>query len=464
MPSSDLHYASIEALSLALQRLELSPVELTEAVLERIEALDERLGAFITVTAEQARRAAIQAEQELRRGDYRGPLHGIPVSVKDLYDTAGVRTTSGSLIRSEYVPTEDAISVARLRQAGAIVVGKTNLHEFAFGPTGINPHYATTRNPWDLERVPGGSSGGSGVAVASGMSFASLGTDTGGSIRIPAALCGTVGLKPTYGRVSRTGVFPLAYSLDHVGPLTRTVRDAAYVLDAIAGHDLLDPTSSDRPVPDLGGSLRGEVRLLRGGVLVEALAGIEPEVQLLFDQAVATLERLGLAIEEVSVPAAEHVAGVSTAILYAEAGAIHQRWLNQQPERYSPDVRARLELGALLPAVHYIRGQQARSAIIAAFQSVWERFDVLLLPTIPICAPRIDEALQNAVRNRLVANTRLFNILGTPVCAVPCGFSPAGLPASLSVAARAFDEASMLEVALAYERATTWQERHPPLN
>jgi aspartyl-tRNA(Asn)/glutamyl-tRNA(Gln) amidotransferase subunit A len=463
MPSSELHYGSIETLSGALQRRELSPVELTESVLERIERLDQRLGAFITVTAEQARQEARRVERELQQGEYRGPLHGIPVSLKDLYDTAGVRTTSGSPIRSDYVPAEDATSVARLRAAGAVIVGKTNLHEFAFGPTGLNPHYATTRNPWDLERMPGGSSGGSGAAVASGMSFAALGSDTGGSIRIPAALCGTVGLKPTYGRVSRAGVFPLAFSLDHVGPLTRTVRDAAYILDAIAGHDLRDPASSDRAVPDLGRSLRGEVRLLRGGILLEALERLDDQVRALFDAAVATLRGLGMTIEELSVPQAAHAAAASTAILYAEAGAIHQRWLNEQPENYGPDVRARLELGALLPAVHYVKGQQARSAIIAAFEPVWERFDVLLLPTVPVFAPRLDED-DEPVRSRLVANTRLFNLLGAPVCAVPCGFSSDGLPASLSVAARAFDEASALEVALAYERAADWPTRRPPLD
>ena len=247
MPSSELHYATIEVLAGPLQRRELSPVELTEAVLGRVEQLDEQLGVFITVTSEQARADAKRAEQEIRGGEYRGPLHGIPISLKDLYSTAGVRTTSGSKILADFVPSEDATSVSRLRQAGAVIIGKTNLHEFAFGPTGVNPHYSTTRNPWDRERVPGGSSGGSGVAVAVGMGCASMGSDTGGSIRIPAALCSTVGLKPTYGRVSRFGVFPLAWSADHVGPLTRSVRDAAYVLDAIAGHDLRDPASSDRP-------------------------------------------------------------------------------------------------------------------------------------------------------------------------------------------------------------------------
>src|SRR5438067_8316464 len=289
MPSSELHYATIEELAGPLQRRELSPVELTEAVLTRVEQLDQRLGVFITLMADQARADAKRAEQEIRQGDYRGPLHGIPISLKDLYNTAGVRTTSGSTILADFVPTEDATSVTRLREAGAVIIGKTNLHEFAFGPTGINPHYGTTRNPWDPERVPGGSSGGSGVAVALGMGCASMGSDTGGSIRIPAALCSTVGLKPTYGRVSRYGVFPLAWSADHVGPLTRSVRDAAYVLDAIAGHDLRDPASSDRPVPDLSVGLTGQVGALRAGRLQETLAGVEPGVRTVFDAAVAKL-------------------------------------------------------------------------------------------------------------------------------------------------------------------------------
>jgi aspartyl-tRNA(Asn)/glutamyl-tRNA(Gln) amidotransferase subunit A len=463
MPSSELHYATIEELAGPIQQQEISPLELTEAALQRVEALNERLGVFITVTADQARAAAKQAEQEIKRGEYRGPLHGIPVSLKDLYNTAGVRTTSGSKILADYVPTEDATSVTRLREAGAVILGKTNLHEFAFGPTGINPHYGTTRNPWDPERVPGGSSGGSGVAVAVGMGCASMGSDTGGSIRIPATLCGVVGLKPTYGRVSRHGVFPLAWSADHVGPLTRSVRDAAFVLDAIAGHDLRDPASSELPVPDVSEALSGEVGAMRAGVLQENLAGVEPEVRRLFDAAVETLRGLGLKVEAVSVPEARYAGGSNAATIFGEAGAIHQRWLGERPQDYGADTRSRLELGAMMPAAHYIKGQQARSAIIAAFEPIWDQFDVLLLPTIPIVAPTIEAGLENRVRNQLTENTRLFNLLGAPACSVPCGLTSAGLPVGLTVAGRAFDEASVLEVGLAYERATGWTKQHPPV-
>jgi aspartyl-tRNA(Asn)/glutamyl-tRNA(Gln) amidotransferase subunit A len=463
MPSSELHYATIEELAGPLQGRELSPVELAQAVLGRIEQLDERLGAFITITAEQARADAERAEREIKDGLYRGPLHGIPVSLKDLYNTAGVRTTNGSKITGEFVPHDDATSVARLRQAGAVLIGKTNLHEFAFGPTGINPHYGTTRNPWDTERVPGGSSGGSGVAVAVGMGCATLGSDTGGSIRIPAALCGVVGLKPTYGRVSRHGVFPLSYSLDHVGPLTRSVRDAAYVLDAIAGHDLQDPASSERPAPDLGRALSGQVGALRAGVLQEGLEGVEPEVRAVFGVAVETLRGRGLKIEQVSIPEARFCGGALAAVIYPEAAAVHHRWLAERPGEYGPDVRARLELGALLPAVHYVKGQQARSAIIAAFERAWADLDVLLLPTVPIAAPPIADSLDNSIRGQLTANTRIFNVTGAPACSVPCGFTPAGLPVGLTVAGRAFDEASVLEVSLAYEQATAWKERRPPV-
>jgi aspartyl-tRNA(Asn)/glutamyl-tRNA(Gln) amidotransferase subunit A len=463
MPSGELHYLSIEELAPRLERRELSPVEVVEAALRRVEQLDGQLGAFITVTAEQARAEARQAEQEIGRGEYRGPLHGIPISLKDLYQTAGLRTTAGSKILADHVPTEDATTVTRLRQAGAISIGKTNLHEFAFGPTGINPHYATTRNPWDRERVPGGSSGGSGVAVAVGMGCMSMGSDTGGSIRIPAALCSTVGLKPTYGRVSRWGVFPLAYSADHCGPLTRTVRDAAYVLDAIAGHDLRDPASSPLPVPDVGRALSGHVRGMRAGVLSELSEGAEPEVLAAFEAAVRQLGELGLEIEPVSVPAAVPALAASSGILFAEAGAIHQRWLAERPEDYGPDVRSRVEMGALLPAVHYIKSQQTRSAVLAAFAPVWERFDVLLSPTLPIVAPLISDSLDNGIRGQLTANTRLYNVLGSPVCALPCGFSAAGLPIGLSIAGRSFDEATVLDVALAYEQATDWHKRRPPV-
>jgi aspartyl-tRNA(Asn)/glutamyl-tRNA(Gln) amidotransferase subunit A len=464
MPSSDLHYATIEQLAPALQRQELSPVELIETVLERVERLDRRLGVFITVMGDQARTEARKADESIRRGEYRGPLHGIPVSLKDLYNTAGVRTTCGSKILADFVPREDATSVARLRQAGAIIIGKNNLHEFAFGPTGINPHYGTTRNPWDEERVPGGSSGGSGVAVAVGMGCASLGSDTGGSIRIPASLCGTVGLKPTYGRVSRYGVFPLSWSADHVGPLTRSVRDAAHVLDAIAGHDPRDPASSRRPVPELATRLSGQVRTLRAGVLQETLGGVDVDVLELFDAAVEQLRELGLSVDEVSVPEARHASGSSTATLFAEAGAIHQRWLRERPQDYGADTRNRFELGAMMPAVHYIKGQQARSAIIAAFEPVWKAFDVLLMPTTPLTAPPISQNFDNAIRYRLTDNTRLFNVLGTPACSVPCGFTGAGLPVGLSVGGRAFDEARVLDVALAYEEACDWKERRPPVD
>jgi aspartyl-tRNA(Asn)/glutamyl-tRNA(Gln) amidotransferase subunit A len=464
MPSAELHYLTIEAAADQLQRREVSPVELTEAALTRIEQLDERLGIFITVTAEAARAAAHQAEAEIRRGEYRGPLHGVPVSVKDLYNTAGVRTTNGGKITADFVPEEDATAVARLRDAGAILLGKTNLHEYAFGPTGINPHFATTRNPWNQECVPGGSSGGSGVAVAVGIGAASLGTDTGGSIRIPAALCGTVGLKPTYGRVSRHGVFPLAYSLDHVGPLTRTVRDAAYVLDAIAGHDLRDPSSSELPVPDLGRTLSGQVGALRAGILTECLVDLDPEVQAAFDAAVEQLRDLGLRVAPVSVPAADYAMGASTAVLFAEAGVVHHRWLAERPEDYGPDVRGRLELAAMIPAVHYLKGQQARAAIIASFAPIWEELDVLLLPTSPIPAPKIADQLENRVRSQLLANTRLFNILGAPACSIPCGFTTTGLPVGLTVAGRAFDEAAVLDVCLAYEQVTDWHRRRPPVD
>jgi aspartyl-tRNA(Asn)/glutamyl-tRNA(Gln) amidotransferase subunit A len=464
MPSSELCYATIEQLAGPLRQRELSPVELTEVVLRRVEQLDQRLGVFITVMGDQAMAAARQAEAEIQRGEYRGPLHGIPLSVKDLYNTAGVRTTSGSKILAEFVPKEDATAVARLRQAGAVLIGKTNLHEFAFGPTGINPHYGITRNPWDQERMPGGSSGGSGVAVAVGMGCASLGSDTGGSIRIPASLCGTVGLKPTYGRVSRYGVFPLAWSADHVGPLTRGVRDAAYVLDAISGHDPRDQSSSHRPAPSLADGLSGKVDELRAGLLQETLINVDDEVRASLENAIEKLSKLGLKVADVSVPEARFAAGSSSATIFAEAGALHQRWLRERPLDYGPDTRNRLEVGAMMPAVHYLKGQQARAAIIAAFERVWDDFDVLLMPTTPLAAPKIDEGLDNTIRYRLTEVTRLFNVLGGPACSVPCGFTAGGLPIGLTVAGRAFDEASVLEVSLAYEQASEWRARRPPVD
>jgi aspartyl-tRNA(Asn)/glutamyl-tRNA(Gln) amidotransferase subunit A len=440
-----------------------SPVEVVNAALSQADRLDTRFGVFIRRLDDQAREEARRAEAEIRAGRYRGPLHGMPVTLKDLYDLEGVPTTCGSTILADATASADATSVARLRAAGAIVLGKVNLHEFAFGPTGINQHYGTTRNPWDETCVPGGSSGGSGVAVATGMGVASLGTDTGGSIRIPAALCGVVGLKPTYGRVSRAGVFPLSWACDHVGPLTRSVKDAAYVLEAMAGADERDPSASPRPVPSYTDRLDSGARGIRAVILQDQVEASHPAVASAFRAAVEQLSALGVEFVEVDTSASRYAPAISGGLLYSEAAAIHHTWLRTRPEEYGHDVRWRLELGALLPSVAFVKAQQARAALVERFESVWRSADVVLSTTVPIPAPPISDQLENRVRNSLTFHTRLFNVLGGPSCSVPCGFTDDGLPVGLLVSGRPFDEERVLRVAHAYEQATDWHRRRPPV-
>jgi aspartyl-tRNA(Asn)/glutamyl-tRNA(Gln) amidotransferase subunit A len=464
VPDEPLHYLTIREVGQRLRRRELSPVELTSAILERIGRLDGPLNAFITIMREEALAQAGLAERQLLDGDDLGPLHGIPISLKDLYQTAGVGTTGGSTILADWVPAGDAAVTRRLRQAGAIVVGKNNLHEFAFGATNENPHYGVARNPWDRDRTTGGSSGGSAAAVAAGLGYASMGSDTGGSIRLPAALCGVVGVKPTYGLVSRAGVLPLSWSLDHCGPLTGTVEDAAIVLNAIVGHDPADPASADRVMPDLTTALDGRVRGLRVGLLAEYLGeNVDPEVATAVRTAARDLERLGTRVEEVSVPEVEHGAGASLAILYAEAAAVHERWLRTHRDAYGADVLERLSQGERLTATQYLKGQRARRVLIDRFAALFERLDGLITPTVPIVAPTVPDARGNAARGQLLGFTRLFNVLGLPALSVPCGFSAGGLPIGLQVVGRPFDEPTVLRVAHAYEQQAGWHRRRPAI-
>ncbi|HWP28714.1 MAG TPA: amidase [Chloroflexota bacterium] len=471
MNTRELALLPLAALADRLRRRELSPVELTRVYLDRIAALDPTLRAFITVTAEQALAEAAAAEREIAAGQYRGPLHGIPLAFKDLFYTAGVRTTAGSRILADFVPAEDATVVARLRAAGALCLGKTNLEEFAYGATSINPHYGACRNPWDPARITGGSSGGSAAAVAAGLCAASLGTDSGGSIRQPAALCGLVGLKPTYGRVSRHGVVPLSWSQDHVGPMTRTVRDAALVLQAIAGHDPRDPASSPAPVPDYLAPLEAGVTGLRLALPRDFFFDhVDPAVEAAVRAAAGVLERQGATLEEVPFPQAAPAATAGATILFTEAAAYHEPWLRTRPQDYGPLVLARLRVGATLLATDYVKAQRARSRLVAQALALFERFDALLTPTVPIAAPRQDESVvrwpdgtEEDIRGATLRYTRPFNLLGFPALSVPCGFTPDGLPIGLQIVGRPFAEATVLRVARAYEAATTWSERRPAL-
>ena len=449
---------------------QVSPVEVVRAHLDRIAALDGTLRAFITVCADAALEAARGAESELMAGRPVGPLHGVPWAPKDLYSTKGVRTTGGSKILADSVPAADATVVARLARAGAIMLGKLNMHEFAYGPEGINAHYGDTRNPWsaDAHRIAGGSSSGSGAAVAAGLVPGSLGSDTGGSIRIPAALCGITGLKPTYGRASRAGVLPLAWSMDHVGPMTRSARDCALMLAAIAGYDPADPTTSVLPVPDYGAALTGEVKGLRVGLLRAHFTDVAaPEVKAAIEAAAKKLEGAGAVVDEVNLKEVVHVATASAAIVASEALAYHAAWMRSRPQDYQADVRERLRLGAFVTGAHYVRSQQVRALLTREVDEVLARRDVLLAPATPLAAPVLGERETTLgdgpsdVRAALLRCTRPFNYSGHPACAAPCGFTAGGLPIGLQVVGRPFDEATVLRVVDAYQRITDWHTRRP---
>jgi aspartyl-tRNA(Asn)/glutamyl-tRNA(Gln) amidotransferase subunit A len=447
---------------------QISPVDVTKSVLARIDALDATFNAFVTVLAEQALDDARDAEREILAGRYRGPLHGVPVSLKDLFATEGVRTTAGSRVLADHIPDHDATVVERLRMAGAIVVGKTNMLEFAYAA--VHPDYGPTRNPWDPARSSSGSSSGSAVAVATGMGYGSIGSDTGGSIRLPAAYCGIVGLKPTYGRVSRHGGIPVSWSADHFGPVTRTAGDAAALLGAIAGEDPRDPTSGRVPVPDYVAALGGGLAGKRIGVSERYLRHhVDPAVLEMVEQAIATLEGLGAAVEEISLPPPSEAVAALLAILMPEATVYHLPWLREQPESYSAAVRERLELGAVTPAVSYIQGQQARRRVIDAFLAAMEPVDLLVTPTGPTAATLLEGDLTTSdeadpqVLAALIHFCGPFNLTGLPAVSIPCGFTPGGLPVGMQLVGKPWQEGSILAAAHAYQQATDWHHRLPAL-
>ena len=461
-------FFTIGELSGYLRRRELSPVEVTEAVLERIAQADGSLNSYITVLSDQALQQARQAERELQRGEYRGPLHGVPLAVKDLVWTKGVATTCGSAILRDFAPQEDATLMTHLREAGAVLLGKLNMHEFAYGVTGEDSAFGACHNPWDRDRVPGGSSSGSGAAVAAGLAYGAIGTDTGGSIRIPAALCGIVGLKPTYGRVSRYGVVPLSWSFDHVGPLTRSVEDAALMLQAIAGYDPRDAASAEASVPNFTHGLQSQVKGLRLGVPREYFFdALDPEVAGAVRSATALLGELGAQVQEVSIPLLEDAGPTWNASVMPEATAYHLPYLKARADQYTPAVRDRLELGLFIPAVAYLQAQRARRLLTQQFQEVFQQVDAIVTPTTPTPAPLIGGeevelgGRRHDARRSLGVLTRVADLTGMPCITVPCGFSSRGLPLGLQVMARHFDEATALRVAYAYELATDWHKRHP---
>jgi aspartyl-tRNA(Asn)/glutamyl-tRNA(Gln) amidotransferase subunit A len=430
-------------------RGEVSPVEVLDATLARIDEKDEDLNSYITVTRQQARREAEDARKDISKGGYLGPLHGVPI------DTRGVRTTHGSKVFAGRVPSQDATLVERLRSAGAVIVGKHTLYEFACAPH--NPLYGPAHNPWDTERDTSGSSSGSGAAVAAYLCYGAIGTDTGGSIRSPASMCGVVGLKQTYGRVSRRGVFPLSWSLDHAGPMTRTVEDAAIMLQAIAGYDPRDPSTVDVPVPDYRRALTGDVKGLRVGVPTQYFfEGLEPDIDRAVSQAIRTLEGMGTIVQEVSLPHIDYVLASWWGCFAPEAAAIHSPHIQAMAADYAEPVLDMVGPGHFLPATIQMKAEQVRRLITAEMNQALRQVDVIVTPTSPIVAWKLGQfgALWSRVTDVLRTLGRLtapFNLTGHPAISVPCGLSGEGLPIGLQIAGRAFDEATVLRVAHAYE-------------
>lgn len=448
---------SIAHTSDLLRRKQISPVEITRSCLDRVERLNPTINAFITVMHDSALAQARAAEDEIHAGNWRGPLHGIPIGLKDLFDTAGVKTTCGSALFAERVPTEDAEVVRRLKNAGAVLIGKQNMQEFAYGGTSTSSYYGPVRNPWDVDRIAGGSSGGSAAAVASGMCFGALGTDTGGSVREPAAFCGIVGLKPTYGRVSIRGVFPLSISLDHVGPLCRNVLDTALLLQVIAGYDALDTTSVDWPVDSYVDALKMTIQPRIGVVRQPFFDDLDPEIKTATDVALQQISQLSTDVIEIDLPP------TPTALQAAEVYAVHSKYLAASPELYGRWMRQRLEQAALVDTVAYIEARQQLDQVRRDVENVFAKLDFLVTPTTPVPPITISEAISMSspppAGELWLRNTRPFNAYGLPAISVPCGFTQAGLPIGLQITGPRFGEARLLSFACAFEQATPWHSR-----
>ena len=462
MSNESLCFRDLHDLADAIRKREVTSLEVVEAHLARIARVNPELCAFFEVTGEAARRDAAAADAEIAAGRYRGPLHGIPYGAKDIIDTAGVRTTNGSPFFRNNVPANDAESVARLRRAGAILIGKCQTHEFAAGGTAINRHFGTAHNPWNLNLITGGSSGGSAAAVAARLSPATLGSDTGGSIRTPAALCGVVGLKPTHGRVSLRGVCPNVPRMDHVGPITRTARDAGLVLQAIAGYDGLDAMSRDVPVPDFLAVLEAGVRGMRLALCPDFYnhADVDAEIAAAFEGAVDVLRGLGASIHTFPFPQYARMDRAWTAILGAEFAEFHRPFYEKDPTAYGEEVRSRLENALETPRDEYVRALREQELLRREAATLFLRADAIVLPAIPCTAAPIS-TLMACVNGKTVPFPYIHrpfltphNLTGFPALVTPMGFSRDGLPLSLQIVGRPWDEASVLRVAHAYEEAT----------
>src|ERR1700730_6572911 len=451
---------SLQLVSELIRKKSASPVELTQECLKRIEKLNPALNAYITVMGEQALAHARELETERQNGKWRGPLHGIPIGLKDLFDTAGVRTTAGSAVFADRIPSEDAEVVRRLKTSGAVILGKLNMHEFAYGDTSAQSHFGPVRNPWNREHVPGGSSGGSAAAVAAGLCYGALGSDTGGSIREPASYCNIVGLKPTYGLVSTRGVIPLSWSLDHVGPLARTVADAAVMLQGIAGYDPAETTSRQMSVPDYTAVLNSKVSSLRLGVARDFFfEGLHPEVEAAINEALSVLKRLTAGLKEINVPVS-----ADTSVLRAEAYAYHAEFMAKTPELYDPWTLERLRTGAEVATLAYIAGLREISEFRRSTRRMFESVDAVITPTAPTRPRTTLEAGADPPSRRPVLglrNTAPFDRNGLPTISIPCGFTTKDLPIGLQISGPLGGEEVILQLAQAYEQATDWHKRRP---
>jgi aspartyl-tRNA(Asn)/glutamyl-tRNA(Gln) amidotransferase subunit A len=458
-------YLTIAEAARLIEQRELSPVELADSRLDRIARLDDRLHSFIRVLAEEARADARAAEAEIAAGRYRGPLHGIPIGLKDIYETAGVATTGHSKVMQDHVPKADAFSVKKLRDAGAIVMGKLATHEFALGGPSFDLPWPPARNPWDTGRFTGGSSSGTGASVAAGLVLGGTGSDTGGSIRGPAAYCGLAGIKPTYGLISRMGILPLAFSLDHAGPLAWTAEDNAIMLQAMAGHDPADPASANRPIPDYRAGLARDVKGLRIGLVrhfYERDNEANAATRAAITAAAQTLETLGCSVRELTLSPLADWAACGMAIMQSEAYAIHEHHLRTRFTDYGEIFRDRMALAGLVTGADYVQALRRRRELVAELDRAMADLDLVMTAAAPSEAPPIDAVPKFAILER-PSLTIAFNVTGSPAMSVCCGYTDAGLPLSFQIVGKRFDDATVLRAAHAYERATPWRARRPNL-
>jgi len=459
---------SLTEVAQAIAQKRFSSREVTKSCLDRIAQWQPRLNAFLAIEADEALAAADAADAALAKGSARGALHGVPLAHKDMYYDAGKIVTCGSKIRREFVATSTSTALQRLKDAGTIRLGSLQMVEFAYGPTGHNTHYGAVHNPWGLDHITGGSSSGSGSAVAARLTFAALGSDTGGSIRMPAHFCGVTGLKTTYGRISRAGAMPLSQSLDTVGPLARTAEDCALLLGLMAGADPKDPTAAAEPVPDYMAATRESITGLTIGVpSAFYVDDLEPEVARILDETMAVLKREGADIVQVELPDQRQLTAACQLVLAVEASAFHKRWLIERPQDYGPQVLMRLQNGLAIPGVSYLEAMRWRGPALAAFLAAAAGVDAVIAPVAPVAAPTLAESDvgnspdAESVIQRLTRFTRPINYLGLPSLAIPSGFTKNGLPVGMQLIGRSFDEAMLLRIGAAFQRATDFHERVP---